>query len=414
MHRTYTHLLMRPVAALLIAASSFAPMAAMVHADDEGDLATLQDDQMPMDMSSPADAASPAFMPLVNTAAVTSPEYGLSMFLWGHPDSTGRDLSLATNAGFGWQKTLFQWREIERDCKGCFNWTEADRIVKATNQAGVKVIARLDFEPMWARKDGAHNGPPDNYQDYADFVSALVNRYKTGSPYGQVHAVEVWNEPNIDREWGNAAINPQQASDYVRLLSGAYQAAKAADPNVIVVTAGLSPTGVTNGQSADDVTYLQWLYDAGLRGGVNYDALGAHGNTQAPCASCELNSLPAFGHPSFYFRRVEQLRDVQIRNGDENRQVWLLEFGWTSDKVHPAYSWFAVSEDQKAQNILEAFQYARTNWSPWIGVMTLWTMADPSWSTDREEYWWAITNSDGSARAAYNAVKTARVGSSLG
>ena len=112
--------------------------------------------------------------------------------------------------------------------------------------------------------------------------------------------------------------------------------------------------------------------------------------------------------------RVEQLRDVQIRNGDANRQVWLLEFGWTSDKVHPAYSWFAVSEDQKAQNILEAFQYARTNWTPWVGVMTLWTMADPSWSTDREEYWWAITNSDGSARAAYNTVKTARVGGSLG
>ena len=38
---------------------------------------------------------------------------------------------------------------------------------------------------------------------------------------------------------------------------------------------------------ADDVTYMQWLFDAGLRGGVNYDALGAHGNTQAPCAACD-------------------------------------------------------------------------------------------------------------------------------
>ena len=415
MHRTFTHALLRPMAALLLVGSTFAPvLTSASFADDENDLLSVPADSTPLEVSAPTDDASPAFLPVVNTAAVASPEYGMSMFLWGHPDSTSRDLSLATNAGFGWQKTLFQWRDIEGDCKGCFNWTEADRVVKATNQAGVKVIARVDFEPMWARKDGAHNGPPDNYQDYADFVSALVSRYKTGSPYGQVSAIEVWNEPNIDREWGNAPINPQQAADYVRLLSGAYQAAKAADPNVIVVTAGLSPTGVTNGQSADDVTYLQWLYDAGLRGGVNYDALGAHGNTQAPCVSCDLNSLPAFGHPSFYFRRVEQLREVQVRNGDANRQVWLLEFGWTSDQVHPAYSWFAVSEDQKAQNILEAFQYARANWSPWIGVMTLWTMADPSWSKDREEYWWAITNSDGSARTAYNAVKTARLGSALG
>jgi hypothetical protein len=388
----------RPAAALMIAAASFGPNIAL--AADPDPAPTAQD-------------PTPAFLPLVNPSAVSSPSYGMSMFLWGHTDSTSRDLSLATSAGFNWQKTLFQWREIEGNCKGCFNWTEADRVVKASNQAGVKVIGRLDFEPMWSRKDQAHNAPPDNYQDYADFVSAFVSRYRTGSPNGQVSAIEVWNEPNIDREWGDAAINPQQAADYVRLLSVAYRAAHAADPNIIVVTAGLSPTGVTNGQSADDVTYMQWLFNAGLRGGVNYDALGAHGNTQAPCASCELNSLPTFGHPSFYFRRVEQIRDVQVRNGDANRQIWLLEFGWTSDQVHPAYSWFAISEDQKAQNVVQAFQYATAKWSPWIGVMTLWTLADPSWSTDREEYWWAITNTDGSARAAYNAVRNARQSGAL-
>ena len=49
----------------------------------------------------------------------------------------------------------------------------------------------------------------------------------------------------------------------MRLLALAYTAAKAADPAVTVVTAGLSPTGVTDGHAADDVQYLQWLYDAG-------------------------------------------------------------------------------------------------------------------------------------------------------
>jgi hypothetical protein len=395
---------------------------------EDGATAPLDASPAPLEASPAPSPASPAdvpvspapnppnldFTPLVNPAAVSSPAYGMSMFLWGHPDSTKRDLLLATDAGFGWQKTLFQWREIEKDCKGCFNWAESDRVVKASTQAGVKVIARLDFQPTWSRKDGAHNGPPDNYQDFADYVSALVGRYKTGSAYGQVQAIEVWNEPNIDREWGMGAINPQQAADYVRLLGGAYRAAKAADPNVTVVTAGLSPTGVTNGQAADDVTYMQWLFSAGLKGGVNYDALGAHGNTQAPCVSCDLNSLPAFGHPSFYFRRIEQIRAVQVRNGDANRQVWLLEFGWTSDQIHQAYSWFAVSEDQKAKNVVEAFRYAKANWSPWIGVMTLWTLTDPSWPKEREEYWWAISNADGSPRQAYTAVKAAQLAGQLG
>jgi hypothetical protein len=337
---------------------------------------------------------------------VSSPDYGMSVFVWGNTPTTERDLRLVTEAGFRWQKTLFQWKHIEGACKGCFDWSEADRVVKASAQAGVKIIARLDFQPAWARRDGAPNGPPDNYQDFNDFVTAFVSRYSSSSSVGRVQAIEVWNEVNLDREWGGQTINQQQAADYVRLLDGANRAAKAADPHVIVITAGLSPTGVTNGKSADDVQYLQWLYDAGLKG--KFDVLGAHGNTQAPEVDAAFGSLPDFPHASFYFRRVEQLREVMVRNGDSDKKVWLLEFGWTSDKVHPNYAWFAVSEDKKAANILKALEYARNNWRPWIGVMTLWTVPDPSWTTEREEYWWAITNADGSPRPAYASLLRSR------
>ncbi len=344
---------------------------------------------------------------------VSSPDYGLSMFLWGNQSTTSRDLGIASGANFHWQKTLFQWRAIEGACKGCFDWTESDRIVKASKQAGVRIIARIDFQPSWARKDGAFNGPPDNYQDYADFLSVFANRYRQGSPAGTVDAIEIWNEVNIEREWGDQAINQQQAADYVKMLTLAYRAAKTANPTITVITAGLSPTGVTDGHAADDVTYLQWLFDAGLKGGVNYDVLGAHGNTQAPEVDAAFGSLPGFGHPSFYFRRVEQLREVQVKNGDSARQIWLLEFGWTSDKVNPNYAWFAVSEDKKADNIVKAFQYARAHWTPWIGVMTLWTLSDPNWTTANEQYWWAIDEPNGAPRAALSAVLKARVGGQI-
>ncbi len=344
---------------------------------------------------------------------VPSPDYGLSMFLWGQPATTRRDLEAATGAGFRWQKTLFQWRQIEGAGKGRFDWSEADRVVAASSAAGVKVIARLDLQPDWARAGAATNGPPDNYADYADFVRAFVSRYKPGSAIGTVDAIEVWNEVNLTREWGNGPISAQQAGDYVRLLSGAYQAAHAASPGIIVVTAGLSPTGTHTSDAWDDAEYLQWLYAAGLRGGVNYDALGAHGNTQAPEVDAAVNSLPAFPHPSFYFRRIEQLRDIMVNNGDADRQVWLLEFGWTADQVHPAYSWFAVTEEKKAANVVKAFQYAHQNWTPWIGVMTLWTLSDPTWTADREEYWWAVVNPDGTPRPAWTALKAARAAGQL-
>ena len=72
-----------------------------------------------------------------------------------------------------------------------------------------------------------------------------------------------------------------------------------------------------------------------------------------------------------------------------------------------------MSEDKKADNIIKAFQYAKQNWSPWIGVMTLWTLSDPSWTPQREEYWWAIDEPDGTARPALNAVRTARLNGSI-
>ena len=324
------------------------------------------------------------------------------MFIADHPATTERDLRMAVDGGFHWQKSLFQWSEIEGAGKGRFDWTDADRVVAASNSNGLKILARLDFEPAWARKDHAHNGPPDNYQDYWDFVSTFVSRYR-----GRVNAIEVWNEPNLDREWGNQTINEQSAADYVRLLGGAYTAAHAADPNIIVVSAGLSPNGVSDGHSADDLQYLQWMYDAGVKG--KFDALGAHANTQAPDPLAGLDSLKDFPHPSFYFRRIEQLRQTMVDRGDAAKQVWLTEWGWTSDKVHPAYAWFAVSEQKKADNLIAAFRYARDNWARWIGVMTVWTLPDPTWDQSREEYWWAIANPDGTPRPAYQLIRADRL-----
>jgi hypothetical protein len=342
---------------------------------------------------------------------VSSPDYGVHMFIRNHPVTTERDIKLATDARLRWQKSLFPWREIEGEVKGRFNWTESDRVVKVTNAAGLSIIARLDFEPKWARKDQAHNGPPDNFQDYWDFVSAFVSRYRGGSTVGRVRAIEVWNEPNLDREWGNQPISQQSAADYVRLLGGAYQAAHAADPEVVVLSAGLSPTGIVDSHSVDDLQYLKWMYAAGLKG--KFDVLGAHANSQAPEVAVPLGSLKDFPHPSFYFRRVEQLRQELVDQDDAAKQIWLTEWGWTADKIHPEFAWFAVSEDKKAANIVEAFKFAREYWTPWIGVMAVWTLPDPTWNASLEEYWWAISNPDGTPRPAYARLREARVSGAL-
>jgi len=342
-----------------------------------------------------------------------SPEYGMNIFIWGEPNTTQRDLGKLRELGFGWQKTLFQWREIEGAGKGLFDWREADRVVSASTAAGIKVIARIDFPPTWAcpRWDGRGNEcVPDRLEDYADFIRAFTTRYGTGSPIGRVHAIEVWNEPNLAREWSNLPINEAQARDYVRMLQLAYQAAKSVDPQMTIITAGLTPTGTQNDEARPDDVYLQWMYDAGAA--AYFDVLGAHGAGYKAPPEMSPDQVAADrnygGHASFSFRRVEHLRDVMVRNGDEGKQVWLLEFGWTSDEVHPAYAWHRVSEEQKAEYIVNAYRWARENWTPWIGVMTLWNLAAPGWTRNNEEYWWSITEPDGTPRPAYHRLLEAR------
>ena len=326
----------------------------------------------------------------------------MSVFIWNNPSTTARDLQALQAADFGWQKSIFKWREMNPDI-GVYNFNEADRVVSASMQAHIKTIARIDFQPWWSRSDQTYaNARPDNLQWYADFVKIFADRYKTGSPYGHVDAIEIWNEPNLRSEWGGT-ISQQSAADYVQMLSLSYAAIKSVDPSIMVVSAGLSPTGDYDGTAAPDDQFLQWMYDAGMSG--HYDILGLNANAQVADPTAAPGSVPGFADDSFYFRRVEQQRAVEERNGDTN-PVWLMEYGWTSDTVHPDRAWYAVSEQDKGTNILAAMRYARANW-PWLGVMTLWGMPDPSWTQDREEYWWMVSNPDGSDRPALADLITA-------
>jgi polysaccharide biosynthesis protein PslG len=334
------------------------------------------------------------------------------VFLWGHPETTDRDLRLVREAGFTWVKQRFEWRDIEKNGKGGFEWQEPDRIVQAISDSGLKLVARVDNQPKWASTRIAFpaSGPPDRLEDWTDYLSALATRYA-----GRIHGYEIWNEPNLAREWGEQTPDP---AAYTRLLQASYSAIKGADPRALVVTAGMAPTTMSGEQAMRDVDFYRGMYAAGARG--SYDILGVHapGFKADPCSDptqvaddpdlTNYDPSPREARRVYAFRHVEDVRQLMVEQGDGARQVAILEAGWTSDRRPSSpYRWHAVSEEQQARNLAAAFRCARQYMSPWLAFMTVIYVADPSWTPQQEQFWWSITNPNGSPRPAYSTLKQA-------
>ncbi len=336
-------------------------------------------------------------------ARLASPEYGLQASLWWDKEPARRDLQLIHDAGFTWVKQHVGWRDIEGILKGHYDWYFTDRIVADAEQFGLNVLFRLDREPVWAvasRGTTSYSGPPEDPQDFGDFCHALAGRYR-----GRVKAYQVWNEPNLAREWGGWPPDP---TGYVDLLRACYVGIKSADPDALVITAGLSPTGNGPPEAMPDTDYLIGMYEAGAA--PYFDLLGVHapGFLYPPEISPEEVAAKHDGHRFFCFRHVEDMREIMVRYGDGDKQVAVLEMGWTTDPIHPSYAWFAVTEEQKADYLVRAFRYAKEHWSPWIGLMTVISIADPRWSEEDEQYWWAITEPgwpETRVRPAYEALR---------
>lgn len=348
------------------------------------------------EVQAPAPSGGGNYLP----ATMTSPDFGGQAFLWWRPEVADRDLTLMKEANFRWVKQAFAWETIERAGKGQYDWTISDRVVTHVNDHGLKLLARVSSDPELTNFWAGH--PPGNGDNFADFLFNLASRYncQPGS-IGCIQAYQIWNEPNLAREWGGNPPNPTQ---YVEFLGKAYAAIKRANPNAVVINAGMAPNGDNSAIAMADDLFYEGMYQAmGGNSDGYFDMLGVHGAGFA--APPELDPAEAAanqqygGFRFFAFRHVEDIRDIMVRYGDSDKRVVLLEFGWTYDPVNESYKWHGADAgiDAMIQGdyLRRAYQYAAANWQPWIGLMSLLTMPNLDWledgnPQDEEQYWWAI------------------------
>lgn len=144
------------------------------------------------------------------------------------------------------------------------------------------------------------------YPVYAEFLAKVAAL--------EPDAIEVWNEMNIDREWPTGQIDPRA---YAEMLRQAYQAIKAANPNVMVITGALAPTGAEGafGLSRvwNDDRYYQGMANAGV---ADYaDCIGVHYN-EGIIPPSQQGGDPRGNYPTYYFPLMINRAAFPFRNLD--------------------------------------------------------------------------------------------------
>ncbi len=333
----------------------------------------------------------------------TSLTYGIQTFLWWDEYAAALHLDWVRLMVFSHVKQIFAWKDLEPE-RGQFNFERSDEIVAEVESRGLKLVVRLTDAPYWTHpalpgvKDVDYvDAPPDDPADFGRYCGTLAARYQ-----GRIAAYQVWNEPNLGREWGNY---PPSAAGYVTLLAACAGAIRAADPQAIIISAGLAPTGGDGSERVipDDV-YFQQMYDAGFQRHADVAGVNAPGYDFPPEVSPD--EAVAQGSQRFFtFRRVEDMRRIMVRNSDAARQMAILEMGWTTDpRPDSPYHWHAVTEAEQADYLVRAYRYAAEHWRPWMGLMSAIYIQDPAWGEDREEYWWSVTVGSGAIGQSFIAL----------
>jgi len=350
---------------------------------------------------------APDVEPYVPVAHTGLNPYGINTFLEQEVDDwkLHRSFRLIRDAGFKWIRQEFPWEDIEIESKGIFldrregrevsSWEKYDHIVDLAEEYGIEVIARLDNPPAWSRGAGNEAGtlaPPDDYADYGDFVFAVVSRYK-----GRIKYYQIWNEPNIYPEWGEAPVDPEA---YTELLGVGYTRAKEADLNVVILSAGLAPTTEMSERNLMDLVFLQRMYDAGASDYFDILSVQGYGLWNGP--------TDRRVHPDrANFSRVLLIRELMVRNGDAHKPIWASEVGWNAlPRGFDSFPYYGrVSEELQAEYSAGAYRRAQAEW-PWMGVMNYWFFKRPSdHEKDQAFYYFRMMEPDFYPYPVYDALK---------
>jgi len=292
--------------------------------------------------------------PVAGSAASGSFELG------GHVlQLNANTVSLMQRAGMTWMKV--QLRYSPGTDPGV-----ASQYISEAHGRGFKILLGVVGYPNDLAAGGA-----GYMQQFASFLGGVASQGPD--------AIEVWNEPNIDREWPEGQIS---GASYAEMLRLAYQAIKGANGGVMVISAAPAPTGAEAAYPGRVVNDDRFVRDMVAAGAANYmDCLGAHYN-EGIVGPSQRNGDPRDG---YYTRYFFGMLDTYWNAIGGARPICFTELGYLTPEGYPPldpyFGWAAnVTVSQQAAWLAEAAALASQ--SGRVRLMIIWNVDFSNYGTD--------------------------------
>lgn len=318
----------------------------------------------------------PTVTPGGGGGGLTGFQLGGHVFGFGFPDQMRA-------AGMTWAKRQILWNRGDN----------TDAAANAINEArgkGFKILLAIV-----GNKDQIAQGPTQYYQEFAAY---LANVARLGPD-----AIEVWNEPNIDREWPAGQIS---GGNYTQMLSAAYQQIKAANSNVVVISGAPSPTGFFGGTcqagGCDDNVFISQMRAAGA---ANFmDCVGIHYNEGVlpPTA----RSGDPRGNPNHYTRYYPTMVETYAAVFP-SKPLCFTELGYLSGEgfgpLPSGWEWAeGTSVQEQAQWLGDAVRLARQGGR--VRLLIVWNVDNTNYGADPQAGYSIVRNGNCTACATLGAA----------
>jgi len=258
----------------------------------------------PAEQAASAPASAPPPAPVTGGTPIRGFSYG------GHVSGLGdQTVNAMRLAGMTWVKK--QWRYMAGQNPG-----DVAGIINDAHSKGFRILVGI----VGLTGEVNNGGYFDQYAAFVGGVAALG-----------ADAIEVWNEPNIDREWPAGSIDPAR---FTQLLAVSYNAIKSANPNTLVISGAPAPTGFFGGCSGAGCDDNQFMAGMAAAGAARYmDCIGAHYNEGI--VGPDQTSGDPRGNSGYYTRYFWGMVNTYYNAFRGARPVCFTELGYLTPEGFP-------------------------------------------------------------------------------